>query len=845
MAERNPRRDPAPAASIGTTLIEREMRESYLTYALSVIHDRALPDVRDGLKPSQRRILVAMNDLGLRPNAKYRKCAKIAGDTSGNYHPHGESVIYPTLVRMAQPFRLREPLIDGQGNFGSIDGDPPAAMRYTEARMGRPAEELLADLDKDTVDLRPNYDETRMEPVVLPGRFPNLLVNGSEGIAVGMSTSLAPHNLGEVVRAIRLVLDDPEATVAEIMKVLPGPDFPTGGILCGAGGVAQAYSTGVGRLVLRGRVHVEEADGRSRRSRLVITEIPYEREKAAIIEKMADAVKDGRIEGIHDIRDESDRTGMRVVVELRQDADPVVVENLLYKYTPLQSTYVIRNVVLVDGRPRTLGIKELLLAYRDHRFQVIRRRTRYLLDKAERRLHILQGLMIAIQAIDEVVEIIKTSEDTADARRRLEATFELSPVQSQAIVDMRLGRLTALEVHKLQEEIDQLHQDIAWYKRVLAEDELVLDMIRQDLDELAASYPSPRRTEIGGSVEEFLTEDLIAEENVVVTISRAGFVKRTPVDTYRAQSRGGRGITGGKAREGDELSHLFVCSTHDYLLIITDRGRLYWLKVYQLPDLDRTARGRSIRNLIEGIGADEEIRSIQATRNFDEAEYLLFATARGKVKKTPLRAYSRPRRAGIIATVLADEDRLIGTALVSGGDEVLLVTAGGQVVRFRESDVRPMGRTAGGVRGASLREGDRVVDLVTGHEDEYLLLACRNGFGKRTRIGEFRLTRRGSQGVVGIKTNDRNGPVVNALNASRCDEVLFSTRDGMMVRTRVEEISIQGRATQGVRLVKLKSGDVLATVAAVPREEDQEEAAPAGGNGAAVGAETGSPEEQP
>ncbi|TAH39334.1 MAG: DNA gyrase subunit A [Planctomycetota bacterium] len=816
----------AAAEPAGSSLIEREMRESYLTYALSVIYDRALPDVRDGLKPSQRRILVAMNDLNLGPNAKYRKCAKIAGDTSGNYHPHGESVIYPTLVRMAQPFRLRQVLVDGQGNFGSIDGDPPAAMRYTEARLAGPAAEMLADLEEDTVDLRANYDETRMEPVVLPGRFPNLLVNGSEGIAVGMSTSLPPHNPSEVFAAIRLVLDRPDCDIAEIMKLLPGPDFPTGGVLCGIEGIGAAYGTGVGRVVLRGRMHLEHGEGRER-DRLVATEIPYEREKDAIIEKIAEAVKEGRIEGIHDVRDESDRDGMRLVIELKNDADPAVVENLLYKFTPLQSTYVIRNTVLVDGRPRTLNIKELIEAYRDHRFQVIRRRTRFRLLKAQKRLHILQGLLIAIRNIDEVVEMVKTSPDTPVARGRLETRFGLSPEQSQAIVDMRLGRLTGLEVTRLEQEIEGLEQEIAWYQRILAEDRLVIQMIGEDLDELEKRYAGKRRTEIGGSVEDFLTEDLVTEENVVVTISRAGLVKRTPVVAYRAQGRGGRGITGGRTVEGDALSHLFVCSTHDYLLIVTSRGRLYWVKVFQLPNLERTAKGRSIRNFLEGIAPEEEIRSIQATRRFDEADYLLFATERGKVKKTELAQYSRPRAAGIIATVLEEGDRLVGTALVKKGEEILLCTAGGQVARFSEEDVRPMGRTAAGVRGAALWDDDKVVDLVTGKADDSILIACRHGYGKRTRIEEFRLTRRGSHGVVGIKTTERNGPVVNALNASRCDDVLFSTEQGMLVRTPVAAISEQGRATQGVRLVSLKEGDTLASMAPVVHEEDEGAVAPA------------------
>jgi DNA gyrase subunit A len=802
-------------------LVEREMRESYLTYALSVIHDRALPDARDGLKPSQRRILVAMNDLSLRHTAKYRKCAKIAGDTSGNYHPHGESVIYPTLVRMAQPFRLRHMLVDGQGNFGSIDGDPPAAMRYTEARMGGPAEEMLSDLDKDTVDLKSNYDETRFEPVVLPGKFPNLLVNGSEGIAVGMSTALPPHNLGEILEATRRLLDNPGITIPELMDVVQGPDFPTGGIICGRAGIHSALMTGRGKVKLRARLHHEEPPAKNKgRYKLVITEIPYEREKAAIIEKIADAVKEERIEGIYDIRDESDRNGMRLVIELKKDADAYVTENQLYKYSQLQTTYAIRNTALYQGEPRTMNLKELLCAYRDHRFDVIRRRTRFLLNKAERRLHILDGLMIAIQAIDEVVEIIKASADTHEARKMLEATFDLSEMQSQAIVDMRLGRLTGLEVVKLQKEIDGLKVDIAWYRRILTEDELVYNIIREDLDELDSKYADPRRTEIGDDVDEILDENLIPEETVVVTISRDGYVKRTPVATYRAQARGGRGITGNKAKEGDVLSHLFVGSTHDYLMIITDRGRLYWLKNYKLPAQDRTAKGRSIRQLLDGIEPEEQIRSILATRDFTEADSLLFATANGKVKKTALKDYSNVRSVGIIATKLEEDDRLIGVRMVSEGDEVLLCTAKGQVVRFKESDARVMGRNAAGVRGAKLKEGDRVVDLVIGTEDDMLLIACARGYGKRTRMGEFRLTKRGSQGVVGIRANERNGEVVNTRNASQAPDVLFCSQGGMLVRMAVEDISIQGRATQGVRLVNLKGDDQLSRIAMIPAEEE-------------------------
>lgn len=816
VSEQNP--DPVDRAH--PLLIEREMRESYLRYALSVIHDRALPDVRDGLKPSQRRILVAMNDLHLSPRARYRKCAKIAGDTSGNYHPHGEGVIYPTLVRMAQPFRLREPLVDGQGNFGSIDGDPPAAMRYTEARMASPAELMLEDIDKETVDLRPNYDESRTEPIVLPGKFPNLLVNGSEGIAVGMSTALPPHNLNEVIAALLLLLDNPDCTIEEVMEVLPGPDFPTGGIICGRAGIVSAYGTGLGKITLRGRVHSEETEGKAR-DRLVVTEIPYEKEKTAIIERIADAVKDGRIEGIHDIRDESDRDGMRMVIELKKDAEPTVVENLLYKHSPLQSTYSIRNVALRGGRPCTLNIKEILQAYRDHRFDVIRRRTRFLLAKAEQRLHIVEGLLIAIQAIDEVVEIIKTSDDTHHAKARLEERFDLSPAQSQAIVDMRLGRLTGLEVTKLQDEANSLREAIAHYQRILAEDPLVIEMIREDLESMRAARGGERRSTIsGGEAQEFMTEDLIAEEMMVVTVSRGGYVKRTPLDTYRSQGRGGRGVSGGQTKEGDALSHLFIASTHDFLLVVTDRGRIYWLKVWKLPAQARTARGRSIRNLIDHLDDGEAIRSICATRDFSEADFLLFATEQGKIKKTPLSDYSRPRKAGIIATSLGEGDKLVDTALVSEGDQILLTTAGGQVVRFDQADARPMGRTAGGVKGATLKGGDRVVDLMVANPSDYILIACAKGYGKRTKVSEFRLTKRGSQGVVGIRTTSRNGPVVNAMRVTEQHDILFVSSGGMMVRTSAAEVSVQGRATQGVRLVNLKAEDRLVAVARVLREDE-------------------------
>ena len=798
---------PAPPNRFESRLVEKEMRESYLTYALSVIHSRALPDVRDGLKPSQRRILVAMNDLNLSPRAKYRKCAKISGDTSGNYHPHGESVIYPTLVRLAQPFSTRYPMIDGQGNFGSIDGDPPAAMRYTEARMQGAAVEMMQDLDKATVDRVANYDESRTEPSVLPGRFPNLLCNGSDGIAVGMATSLPPHNLREVIGAMRAVLTDPDVSLQELCNIVKGPDFPTGGIIMGRRGILQAYSTGRGLVRLRGRYHVE--DVRSKQQ-IVVTEIPYQVRKVSIIEKIVDVVKDGRITGISDVRDESDRDGIRLVVELKKGEDPQVVVNQLYQYTPLQSTQSIINLVIDRGQPRTLTLRGLLDAYLVHRKEVIRRRTQFLLEKAQERQHIVEGLRIAVDNIDEVIKIIRASSTTDEAKTALCDRFGLSTRQSQAIVDMRLGRLTGLEREKLEDEFQKLLAEIIDLKDILDRDSRVVDIIRTDLDEIEKGYGDDRRTEI--SSEEIDTgfdiEELITEEMMVVTFSRAGYVKRVPLDVYRAQGRGGRGIRGSDAKEGDVLSSLFVAGTHDYLLFFSNRGQVFWKKVYQLPEGSRTASGRAIRNLLQ-LQDDERITNVLRVPEFDKESFIFFATRKGTVKKTSLEAYSRPKKGGIRAINLDEGDEVVGVGLARKGDKIVLASAKGQAVQFDEGGARSMGRTSRGVRGIRLREGDEVVAMVVAEPESYLLTVCKYGYGKRTPIEDYPVRGRGGLGVINIRTTERNGEVVGMCSCRDADEVMFITAGGMIVRSPVADARPMGRSTQGVRMVNLKDGDGL------------------------------------
>ncbi len=799
-------------------LIEREMRQSYLNYAMSVIYSRALPDVRDGLKPSQRRIFVAMNDLNLSPRAKYRKCAKIAGDTSGNYHPHGEAVIYPTLVRMAQPFSVRSILIEGQGNFGSIDGDPPAAMRYTEARMAGPAMELLEDLDYDTVDFKPNYDETRQEPVVLPGKFPNLLCNGSDGIAVGMATSLPPHNLGEIVDGILLLLENPNVSIDELMEKVPGPDFPTGAILCGTRGIRSAYRHGRGILTIRARTHIEELKGG--KQIIVVTEIPFQQKKAAIIERIAECVKDGVIPGISDVQDHSDRDGIRFVVELKRGEETQVVLNQLYQHTPLQDSFSVINLSIVNGRPRVLSIKELMECYRDHRMDVVRRRTRFLQRKAEERLHILDGLKKAIDHIDEVIAIIKKSANTEEARRGLEAKFELDAVQSQAIVDMRLGRLTGLDRKKLEDEQAELRANIADCKDILAKETRVIEIIRNDLIDMKKKYADPRRTEIAGDIEDFNREDLIADEMMAVTVSRDGYIKRTALDTYRSQGRGGRGIIGSDTKEGDVLSHLFAASTHDYLLLFSDAGKVYWLKVFDLPLLGRTSKGRAINNLLS-LPPEEKIESILPVKEFDEKRQIIFSTKKGLVKKTALSAYANPRRGGIIAIGLEEGDRLIGVDMTEGGESIVLCTTHGMAIRFPESDVRSMGRGAYGVKGITLKENDFVVDMVVAKEGATLLAACENGYGKRTALEEYRDQSRGGSGVINIRTTERNGNVVNLLTVTDEDDLMMVTEKGMIVRIKASSVRVMGRATQGVTLINLEDEDKLVAMERVVPEDKE------------------------
>ncbi|HUS47039.1 MAG TPA: DNA gyrase subunit A, partial [Phycisphaerae bacterium] len=749
--------------------IDEEMRESYLTYAMSTIMARAIPDVRDGLKPSQRRVLVAMNDLNLGPRSKHRKCAKITGDTSGNYHPHSGEGVYPTLVRLGQDWNMRCPLVDPQGNFGSIDGDPPAAMRYTEARMTAVAMEMLEDLNLDTVDMQPNYDDTRTEPTVLPARFPNLLVNGSQGIAVGMATSMPPHNLGEICDALLHVMKNPNATMAELMKLVKGPDFPTGGLICGQRGIVDGYKTGRGRIVVRARMHTEQTRGG--KTQIVVTEVPYQVLKATIVERIAEVAKDGRIPDIQDVQDHSDRTGMRIVVDLKKGAEPEVVINQLYEYTPLQSTFSIINIALLNRAPRTLSLREMLLAFVEHRRDVVRRRTTYLLRRARHRGHILEGLILAVADIDEIIRIIKKSPDVPTARNRLmahnlrlteaaavrkllpkqfveaasRAPQQLTGVQADAILAMQLQRLTGLEIEKLASDYVAICEEIEGYEAILGDEALLMDIISEDIHELKQKYADERRTEIVGDVGEFDIEDLIAEEDVVVTLSHEGYTKRMPLSAYRRQGRGGRGVIGSDSKEGDFVEEVFIASTHDYMLVLLNNGRLHWLKVYDVPSMARQSKGRAIVNLLE-MRPDEKICAVVAVREFND-RFLVTATRKGQIKKTPLEAYSNPRRGGIAATGLDEGDEVVGVAITHGSDEIVLGTANGKAIRFKETDVRPMGRTAAGVRGVNLRKGDQVVDMAIVDPMATLVTVCENGYGKRTSFEEYRIQGRGGYGV--------------------------------------------------------------------------------------------------
>ncbi len=867
--------------------IEEELKGSYLTYAMSVIVSRALPDARDGLKPSQRRILVAMNDLNIGPGASRVKCAKISGDTSGNYHPHGESVIYPTLVRMAQEWNLRHVLVDKQGNFGSIAGLPPAAMRYTEARLSPISSLMLEDIKLDTVDYVPTYDERRTEPTVLPSKFPNLLVNGANGIAVGMATSIPPHNLVEVCDALIRVIDEPDVSIDELLEICPGPDFPTGGVICGRSGIRRGYHTGRGSIVLRARTRIEQFG--KNRTRIIVSEIPYQQARDRVEQRIAAAVSDGKVAGIAGSRNESDlKEPVRLVLELKRDADPDIVLNQLYQFTPLQESFSVILLALVDGKPRVMSFKALLEEFVRHRAVVIRRRTQFLLTKARQRKHTVEGLLLAHANIDEVIRVIRSSSTQAEAKRRLmeiaapaamlrralgdegfavfqeergrNDTYTLTPVQADAILKMTLGQLVNLEQEKLGNEHRELLEKIAQYNRILSDEQNILNIIRDDLRELKRKHGEPRRTEISGEeIGDIDLEDLITEETMVVSISSKGYIKRTPVTAYRAQRRGGKGLKGAKTEEEDPIQHLFVASTHAYLLFFTNRGKVYWRTVYDLPQLGRDSRGRAVVNLLN-LADGEQITDCRAVKDFDRPDhFLVMATARGLVKKTPLKAYSRPLRSGIIAIKLREGDELVDVVVTKPGDELVLSTANGMAIRFKQSDARPMGRNSSGVKGIGMAGNDRVVGMVVADPESCLLTTCANGYGKRTPFGPnlagddaeylaeekpsaeseqepegtdpgesysgqrcYRTQRRGGKGLRDIKTTTRNGPVIGIVRVYEQDELMMMTARGKIQRVRAAEIGIVGRNTQGVRIMNLDAGDTLIAVKRVPQEGNSE-----------------------
>ncbi len=844
--------------------IEQELKESYLTYAMSVIVARALPDVRDGLKPSQRRILVAMNDLNLTPGAARVKCAKISGDTSGNYHPHGESIVYPTLVRMAQEWNMRHVLVDKQGNFGSIAGLPPAAMRYTEARLSPVAALMLEDLKLDTVDFAPTYDEQRLEPTVLPCKFPNLLVNGSSGIAVSMATSIPPHNLREVCDGLIQLIDNPDITVLELMDTIQGPDFPTGGIICGRSGIHRAYHTGRSTVVVRAKTEIEEY--KKNRYRIVVSEIPFQQTRDNVVEKIADLVKGDRVKGISGIRDLSDlKEPVKLLIDVKSDADPDVVLNQLYQFSPLQTTISMNFLALVDGKPRQLSLKQILQEFIRHRVAVIRRRTQFLLARARKRKHTVEGLLLALANIDEIIAIIRGSKTQAEAKQGIMGvqcpasmleralgergykvfleergesdTYGLTAVQADAILKMTLGQLVNLEQERLGEEHKKLLDEIMEYLRILGDEQAVLQIIKDDLAEIRKKHANERRTVISGEeLGNIDIEDLIAEENMVVSISHRGYIKRTPVSTYRAQRRGGKGIKGAKSDDEDPIEHVFAASTHDYLLVFTNLGRVYWLKVYSLPQLSRESRGRAIVNLLN-LAENEKIADCRAVRDFTLADhYLMMATKKGLVKKTDLSAYGRPRQGGIIAIKLREDDELIDVVITKKGDEVVLSTASGMAIRFDQEDARPMGRNTSGVKGINLVNGDELVGMVVANPEETLLTACENGFGKRTPFGpngsideseldetsssaRYRTQKRGGKGVRDIKTTERNGRVVGIVRVDDDDEILMMTSRGKIQRIACSDINVIGRNTQGVRIMSLDENDTLSAVVRVPRDE--------------------------
>lgn len=889
---------PAPPGGNGDRYeplnIEDELKDSYLTYAMSVIISRALPDVRDGLKPSQRRILLAMHDLNLGPTASTSKCAGIVGETMKRYHPHGDMSIYPTLVRMAQDWNMRHRLVHGQGNFGSIAGLPPAAMRYTEARLSAVAAEMLEDLERDTVDYIDNYDGKYQEPLVLPSKFPNLLVNGSDGIAVGMATEIPPHNLREVCDGVVRLIDDSEVTIDQLMELIPGPDFPTGGIICGREGIAEGYRSGRGKVILRARADIREDNNRTV---IVISEVPFQQTRNRLHEAIGDLVREERVKGIADVRDESSqRSGepVRLVVYLKRDADPNLVLNQLYQFSPLQKTVSIILLALVDGRPRTLNLKQMLEEYLRHRVHVIRRRTEYLLREAKRRAHILEGQLIAISSLDEVIGICRQSPSRAEAKERLQnlevaaavleralsaehfaalqreigthASYHMTEAQAEAVVRLQLGQLAALERDEIIREYNDLRRQIVGHEQLLGSERNILEVIRRDLIELRDKYGDDRRTQIIDAVGRVSVEDLIAEEMNAVTLSHNGYIKRLPLNTYRSQHRGGRGVSGGTAHEDDFVAHFFVASTHAYLLCFTNRGQLYWLKVYDIPQMSRTSGGRAIANVLS-LRAEEKITSVIPVRRFEANKYLLMATRRGLVKKTALEEYNRPRSGGIIGISLDEGDGLIDVALTQAGDEVVLCTRQGMAIRFDEAQARAMGRNTRGVKGINLQEGDEVVGMVVADPQGYLLTICENGYGKRTPFGaniageeppeaeteepeepvtdeaaeqapvegeaapersgmRYRKQRRGGKGLRDIRTTERNGPVVGIADVRDGDDIMLITVQGMVNRTHIDEIRVVGRNTQGVRVMGLREGDKIASIAKVAREDIDQEPGP-------------------
>ena len=801
--------------------LEEEMKSSYIDYAMSVIVARALPDVRDGLKPVHRRVLYGMHELGMFHNKPYKKSARIVGEVLGKYHPHGDTAVYDTMVRMVQDFSLRYPLVDGQGNFGSVDGDSPAAMRYTEARLARISEEMLRDLDKNTVEFIPNFDDTLQEPTVMPSYLPNLLVNGASGIAVGMATNIPPHNLGEVVDGLIALIKNPNITIEKIMKNIIAPDFPTGGIIYGYAGVKEAFLTGRGRIIVRAKANIETQ--KSGREHIVITELPYQVNKANLIEKIADLVHSGKINDISNIRDESDRDGMRIVIELKKDAQPPIVLNQLFVHTQMQTTFGVIMLALVKGVPKVLNLKETLQYFLDHRMDVLIRRTKFELDAAEKRAHILEGYIIALDNIDAVIQTIKKSKDVETARQNLMKKFKLSEVQAKAILDMRLQRLTGLERQKIENEYKETIKLIEKLKGILKSEEKRKLIITEELQEVRKKYADARRTEIVYDYEDFSLEDIIAEEDVVVTISHSGFIKRFPVSGYRKQGRGGKGVTGAGTKDDDFIEHMFIASTHQYILFFTDKGKVYWLKVHEIPEGGRAARGRSILNLLQK-DKDEMITAFVAVKEFSDDKFLIMATEQGTVKKTVLSAYGNVRKGGINAINLKKNDRLIEVKMTDGTNDIMIGTRNGFAVRFNEKDTRDMGRTATGVRGVRLGKGDKVVGLlVIKRQGISVLVVTEKGFGKRSDINDYRITHRGGKGVITVKTSDKIGKMIAMMEVNDNDELVIISTKGMVIRQSMKDIRVMGRATQGVRVIRLKDGDSIADIAKVVPEEEAEE----------------------